>query len=118
MQFSEPRLARWAEGWRLSKRYSVQGELRRPTAIQGVPLTAVVADLAKQTVRFNFMQGAVQFAIGLGAAAICGGALDCFRMAETAEGKRKAFLECSTKGLWSAAVRSAWSRVDKLPLEN
>jgi MFS family permease len=82
-------------------------------AIYGVLLTLVIADLAKGTGRFNFMQGAVQSAmglggflsniafgwvaksmgfnasfIGLGVAAICGGALYMFRMPETAEGKQ------------------------------
>lgn len=83
-------------------------------AIYGVLLTLVVADLAKGTGRFNFMQGAVQSAmgfggflsnaafgwvaksmgfnasfIGLGVAAVCGGALYLFRMPETAGGKRE-----------------------------
>ena len=77
-------------------------------AIYGVLLTLVVADLAKGTGRFNFMQGAVQSAmgfggflsnasfgwiaktlsfnasfIGLGIAAICGGLMYLFRMPET-----------------------------------
>jgi hypothetical protein len=37
-------------------------------AIYGVLLTLVVADLAKGTGRFNFMQGAVQPAMGFGVA--------------------------------------------------
>jgi MFS family permease len=82
-------------------------------AIYGVLLTLVVADLAKGTGRFNFMQGAVQSAmgfggflsnaafgwvaktmgfnasfVGLGIAAVCGGALYLFRMPETAESKK------------------------------
>lgn len=82
-------------------------------AIYGVLLTLVVADIAKGTGRFNFMQGAVQSAMGfggflsnaafgwvaksmgfnasftgLGIAALCGGALYFFRMPETAEGKK------------------------------
>ena len=82
-------------------------------AIYGVLLTLVIADLAKGTGRFNFMQGAVQSAMGLGGflsniafgwvaksmgfnasftglgiAAICGGALYWLRMPETAEGKQ------------------------------
>jgi len=82
-------------------------------AIYGVLLTLVVADLAKGTGRFNFLQGAVQSAmgfggflsnaafgwvaksmgfnasfIGLGIAAVCGGALYLFSMPETAEGKQ------------------------------
>jgi MFS family permease len=81
-------------------------------AIYGVLLTLVVADLAKGTGRFNFMQGAVQSAmgfggflsnalfgwiaksmgfnasfVGLGIAAVCGGALYWSRMPETVEGK-------------------------------
>jgi predicted MFS family arabinose efflux permease len=83
-------------------------------AIYGVLLTLVVADLAKGTGRFNFMQGAVQSAmgfggflsnaafgwvaksmgfnasfVGLGVTAVCGGALYFFRMPETDEGKGK-----------------------------
>jgi MFS family permease len=82
-------------------------------AIYGVLLTLVVADLAKGTGRFNFMQGAVQSAmgfggflsnavfgwvakgmgfnasfVGLGIAAVCGGALYLLRMPETAESKK------------------------------
>jgi MFS family permease len=83
-------------------------------ALYGVLLTLVVADLAKGTGRFNFMQGAVQSAmgfggflsnaafgwmlkamgfnasfIGLGVAAVSGGLLYFFFMPETAEGKQK-----------------------------
>jgi predicted MFS family arabinose efflux permease len=82
-------------------------------AIYGVLLTLVVADLAKGTGRFNFLQGAVQSSmglggflsnmafgwvakamgfnasfIGLGLAAVSGGALYLFAMPETAESKQ------------------------------
>jgi MFS family permease len=82
-------------------------------AIYGVMLTVVAADLAKGTGRFNFLQGAVQSAMGLGgflsnsffgwiakalsfnasffglaAAAAAGGILYYFKMPETQESKQ------------------------------
>lgn len=83
-------------------------------AIYGVLLTLVVADLAKGTGRFNFLQGAVQSAMGLGgflsnmafgwiakaagfdvsflglsAVAVAGGALHWFMMPETKEAAKE-----------------------------
>ena len=84
-------------------------------AIYGVLLTLVVADLAKGTGRFNFLQGAVQSAMGLGAflsngafgwlakgagfnasflalsaVAVAGGTLHWFAMPETRPEKQEA----------------------------
>jgi hypothetical protein len=98
--------------WYLISLQSMDG---MAAAIYGVMLTVVAADLAKGTGRFNFLQGAVQSAMGLGGflsnsmfgfiaktlsfnasfsglavAAAAGGALYFFKMPETQESKQQA----------------------------